>query len=305
MNFTTAQPCRSAQSAVCRQHHTKMLSGRSEIDLDSNSIDHGETFFAGIDLRSTCYCYVGCLVNPLPQPRDVSMLVVVHDFSSVFLQELTHITQVLQRLVGRCMTAAIVPRWHGHCGCRTQSAYTDLLPCYDEHMLHGWTHHSGSYWRPLSLMTGSADEFRGMSPQRIAARLENAHQDFHELTGGRARGLLPPAWQLPVSANQLYGFEYVMRYGSLQSCDRVSKTLPLATYSWDWGRLGWLGYGGELLGDWSARGRQEAAVCIAIHPIDVARGYFARAVQRIENLLDRGVRASTPAELLALTGESP
>jgi hypothetical protein len=43
-----------------------------------------------------------------------------------------------------------------------------------------------------------------------------------------------------------------------------------------------------------------AIPCIAIHPIDVHRGYFARSVRLIEALVRNGYRAVTAAELMSV-----
>jgi predicted deacetylase len=235
-------------------------------------------------------------------PAESVMLVVVHDFSSVFLSELTHITQMLEPLVGRQMSAAIVPRWHGSSGCLSNATYRDLLKNYSGHLLHGWTHQSASRLRPVSLLTGSADEFRGLDETAILKRLEHARADFRELTGDSAVGFLPPAWQLPMHSHRLPALEFVMRFGRLESCLHPERTRPLATSSWDWGRLGWLGYGGEWVGNLLRQTRKGAVPCIAIHPIDVARGFFARALEIIQTLSRLGFRPALPAELMQSRG---
>jgi hypothetical protein len=89
-----------------------------------------------------------------------------------------------------------------------------------------------------------------------------------------------------------------MRFRCLESCRGHCGAQPLATSSWDWGRLGWLGYGGEWTGELLRRTSKNSIPCIAIHPIDVRRGYFARALTRIEALARNGYRAVTASELI-------
>jgi predicted deacetylase len=226
------------------------------------------------------------------------MLVVVHDVSSVFLAELGCIVEQLERVVGRQMSAAIVPRWRGHCLGTANAAYRDLLRRFSEHLLHGWTHQGSNRMRPLSLLTGAADEFWGLEEATILERLELAQADFRELTGKKAAGFLPPAWQLPIRAARLSSFEFVMRFRRLESCRDRGRIHLLATSSWDWGRLGWLGYGGEWLGHLLRRTNRGAIPCIAIHPIDVRRGYLARALRLIAALVRNGYRAVTAAEVM-------
>lgn len=227
------------------------------------------------------------------------MLVVIHDVSSVFLSELDYIVGKLEPLLGRRISAAIVPRWHGTGGCQSNAGYCDLLMKFSEKLLHGWTHQSEGRLRPLSLLTDSADEFWGLDETAILNRLELAQADFQELTGQYAEGFLPPAWQLPISASRLPLLKFVMRFGCLEPCRRDFIIRPLATSSWDWGQIGWLGYPGEWLGSILRRSRRSAIPCIAIHPIDVRRGYFAHAVGLIESLLRIGYRAATASELMS------
>lgn len=239
----------------------------------------------------------------IAEPRHSAapvMLVVVHDFSSVFLSELTHITHELEPLVGQQMSAAIVPRWHGNSLCTSDATYRDLLKRFSEHLLHGWTHQSAGRLRPLSLLTGAADEFWGLDEATILERIEFAQSDFRELTGRIAVGFLPPAWQLPIRACRLRSLGFVMRFSCLESCRDPGGIQPLSTSSWDWGRLGWLGYGGEWMGELARRTNRAATPCIAIHPIDVSRGYFARALRMIEALSRHGYRAVTPSELMRI-----
>ncbi|WP_010586842.1 polysaccharide deacetylase family protein [Schlesneria paludicola] len=227
-----------------------------------------------------------------------AMLVVVHDFSSVFLSELGEIVDGLVPLVGRQITAAIVPRWRGSRACLHNPAYRELLTRCSEHLLHGWTHQSAARLRPVSLLTDSADEFRGLDESTILERLEFAQADFREQTGQRAQGLLPPAWQLPIAASRISSLKFVVRFDRLESCER-GVIAPLATWSWDWGQIGCLGYGGECLGHLMRRVRRASIPCIAIHPVDVRRGYFVRALRLIESFVRSGYRPMTASEILS------
>lgn len=228
-----------------------------------------------------------------------AMLVVVHDVSSIFLNELEHIADRLDPLLGSRMSAAIVPSWHGTHACRSNTAYRALLSRFSEHLLHGWTHLSAQPLRPLSLLTGSADELRGLDELAILHRVARGQDEFRELMGREAEGFLPPAWQLPIRASRLSRLKFVLRFGRLEPCGAQGTPQALATFSWDWGRLGWLGYAGECLGHLQRCGRQ-AVPCVAIHPVDVRRGFFERAVRLIETLVHSGHRPVSAAELVCL-----
>ena len=237
-----------------------------------------------------------------PPPSDPVMLVVVHDVTSVFLSDLELVVDGLKPLLGTRMSAAIVPRWRGTTRCRDNLPYRHLLDRFSERLLHGWTHQSHSWIRPISLLTDSADEFCGLSHAAILHRIENGRSDFRELTGTDAEGILAPAWQLPISARELNSFRYVIRFWRLESCDEEGHDRPLATSSWDWGRLGLLGYAGDWVAAIQRRYRNGVIPCIAIHPVDVRRGYFERAMKLIERLIRSGYRPVTASELLPVGG---
>ena len=227
------------------------------------------------------------------------MLVVIHDFSSVFLPELTEIVDALDPVVGTQISAAVVPRWHGHQGCASNGQYRDLLKRCREPILHGWTHQNANRMRPMSLLTDGANEFSGLNEAQIYRRLEQAQAEFREMIGRNAEGLLAPAWQLSIPASQFSNLKFLMRFRSIDSCQEDGLTRPLATWSWDWGRIGWLGYGGDWIGRVLHRTRRQAVPCIAIHPIDLQRGFFTRALNLIQTFKQNGYQAVTAAELLA------
>lgn len=232
------------------------------------------------------------------------MLVVLHDVASVFLPELNYIVEKLEPLVGMRMSAAIVPRWRGQSDCYHNVPYRNLIARFSERLLHGWTHQSGGRLRPISLMTDASDEFWGLDEATIRTRIERSQGDFRELTGSDADGFLPPAWQLPIPAARLSSVKFVMRFRRLELCREAGTAFPLATSSWDWGRIGWLGYGGELIGSVLRRYSIGAIPCVAIHPVDVRRGHFERAVKLITFLSENGHSAATASELM-LDREDP
>ncbi len=120
------------------------------------------------------------------------MLVVIHDFAPVFVRELSTIVETLLPIVGHQLSAAVVPRWRGSSSGRTGEGYRELMRIARERLLHGWTHQSRDWWQPISLLTGRADEFRGLGAAIIRQRIEAAQAEFTELTGEAAQGLLPP-----------------------------------------------------------------------------------------------------------------
>ena len=235
------------------------------------------------------------------------MLVVIHDFAPVFLRELNIIVEALQPALGSRMSVAVVPRWHGVPNPTATSRFAnggfrDLMASVEERLLHGWTHQSQHRFRPVSLLTGQADEFRGLAESVIQERLRTARAEFAELTGEQAHGLVPPAWQLPIRSTELASFRFVMRFRSLECCQDPHRVRSLVTWSWDWGRLGWLSRGGELIGGVLRRCDSAAIPCIALHPADVRRGDLPRAVRRIRQLIDSGHEPTTATRLMSESG---
>jgi hypothetical protein len=74
-------------------------------------------------------------------------------------------------------------------------------------------------------------------------------------------------------------------------------TIPLATWSWDCGRIGWLGHVAETYGSLRFRWQPQVLPTIAIHPADVSRGFLPRAVLICQRLLNEGRRPVLAVDL--------
>ena len=233
------------------------------------------------------------------------MLVAIHDFSPVFLRELNAIIDRLYPLIGRQVSAAVVPCWRGSSQGNTSDEYRRLLDVVEERLLHGWTHQSQFPYHPVSLLTGQADEMRGLDRQTILQRIEAGQAVFAELTNQPALKFVPPAWQLPICSMDLASLRFVVRYGTIESCQKPGRVRQLATWSWDWGRLGWLSRGGEILPQIQKLCRPAAIPCVVIHPVDLRRGYLPHAEQLIRKLLDRGYFPTTATQLMSEGAETP
>lgn len=232
----------------------------------------------------------------------VPVLVIVHDVAPVFESEIRTILQTLQPLLGAQIAAGVVPDWKGRGTGMDQPGYRRLLEEFGEVLLHGWTHHRDLRPGLVSALTNHADEFGRLPLQAIQSRIELAQRAMLDLTGRKAAGFLPPAWRLPVPSRQLRGLDYVMRYRRLESCHQRTASRPLVTWSWDWGKLTF----GAGLGEFVPRLLQavspQAAVCVAIHPVDVTNGWFPRAEQLIRQLLESGHCATVPGKWMSGEG---
>ena len=233
------------------------------------------------------------------------MLVAIHDFAPVFLRELNEIIERLYPLIGRQVSAAVVPCWRGSSHGHASDEYRSLLDAVEERLLHGWTHQSQFPYHPVSLLTGQADEMRGLDRKTILQRIEEGQAAFTELTNQPALGFVPPAWQLPICSMDLASLRFVVRYETIESCQKPGQVRRLATWSWDWGRLGWLSRGGEILGQIQKLRHPSAIPCVVIHPVDLRRGYLTHAEQLIRKLLDRGYVPTTATQLMSEGAETP
>jgi hypothetical protein len=231
------------------------------------------------------------------QMASRNMLVVVHDCAPPFVPELQTIVAAVRALVSSAFSLAVVPRWQGESTSLANSDYRELLASADERLLHGWTHQSASRFRPISWLTCGADELAGRSAGDIQSRITSAVAEFTELTGAPPRGLLPPAWRLPVDCSALTCLEFVVRFRRVESCRPPHVAIPLATWNWDWGRFHWSACCGEWLGAWQLRSHG-AVPCIALHPADVRRGLLPCGLAVIRRLLDAGHVPGTFAALI-------
>ncbi len=156
----------------------------------------------------------------------------------------------------------------------------------------------------MAWLTDSSDEMNGLDSLQTAALLERGQRDFAAAFGSRARGFLPPAWQRghvhqgnAASSTRLErtGLEHLLGFFSLQSSE--GKRIPLATWTWDcgrWSALGHLGHGiGRVLHSTTG-----AVPVLAIHPSDIARGFWPAILRLVRGFIDRGYEPSTPARLL-------
>ncbi|MCY2962396.1 MAG: hypothetical protein NT069_01885 [Planctomycetota bacterium] len=198
------------------------------------------------------------------------------------------------------LAGAFVPRWHAIPPASDNSVHwRRWTVCFAEILLHGWTHRRE--YRPglVSLITGRADELAGLPPRDVVARVAAGRSELEEIVGRPITGFVPPAWQLPggFAALRETGIQYSVGFRRLDSSQPLS--IPLATYSWDWGRLPLVGRLGAQLGTCSRLITPRAVPVIVLHPADVDRGSVATAVARIRQLKNAGWQAVRFAGLMS------
>jgi hypothetical protein len=227
-------------------------------------------------------------------------LVCIHDVTPAYADETRLMLRDLTPLVGRRLSLGVVPDWHGRWPLAAYPDYCRLVrQSADELLLHGCVHQRQRGRGPVSLLTDRSDEMNGLDREETRRAIECGQRLFAEAFGTTARGFLPPAWQRGhVRSGDGNGLplEHVLGFFFLES--RTGRRVPLATWSWDCGRWGWLGHIGHGLG----RLRQSPArrvAALAIHPRDLDRGFWPKILRLTEELLDAGYEPSTPAALLA------
>ena len=225
--------------------------------------------------------------------------VVVHDVAPAFLPQLARIAEALAPRVGRQLSGAVVPCWHGRPIMGPGGGFERFVAgSFGEVLQHGYTHRQD---RPgvLSLFTGRSDELVGLPREEVRRRLGLGRELLRRALGVAPAGFVPPAWQVGrATAEELagYGFRYLATFGALRAAG--GPTIPLATWSWDWGVLGPLGRVGQRFGDVYSRLRPATLPCVVVHPADVDRGYLPRVLEVVDRLLGRGRTPGLLSEFL-------
>lgn len=224
-------------------------------------------------------------------------LVVVHDVCPVFEQGVIAITHALKSRIGRKIAAAVVPNWHGQAIDDGQFCET-VMDHFGEILLHGWTHQRDRAGGAVSFVTQQSDEFSGLRTDAALQRLKLGQERLSRLFNRRVAGFVPPAWQRgPIRPDilQQSGLEYLMGYRTIQWAQGHS--IPLSTLTWDVGRFAALGVVAEWIGRTFYRHFPNSLACLAIHPIDVLRGYLPRIVQIVDQLTAAGGIPVLPGNL--------
>jgi hypothetical protein len=224
------------------------------------------------------------------------VLVCIHDASPAFARETREMVRDLSPLIGRRLSFGVVPDWHGEWPLTSHRDYCGLLrESSEELLLHGYFHERRRGRGPISLLTGNGDEMNGLDPEATQRLVERGQRVFADVFGAPARGFLAPAWQQ--GHVHACGLEHVLGFFSLSSRD--GRKVPLATWSWDCGRWGWLGHVGDVIGRLRHSARMDRRIpVVAIHPRDVGRGFWPRILRLTRELMEAGYEPATPGALL-------
>ena len=199
--------------------------------------------------------------------------------------------------VGRRLSIAVVPNWHGRWPLAAHPRYCRWIQgASDQLLLHGYFHRRERGWGPATLIAGRCDEMNGLDREATRRILGRGQRAFTEAFGEPARGFLAPAWQRGhVCPGDAMGLEHVVGFCALESMS--GRRVPLATWTWDCGRWGWLGHVGHATG-WLRQSLTRGVPVLAIHPRDLRRGFWPTILRLADRLLEAGYQPSTPRALL-------
>jgi len=226
-------------------------------------------------------------------------LVCIHDATPAYARETRAMLRDLAPLVGRHLSLGVVPDWHGEWPLGAHPDYCQLVQeASDELLLHGYFHRRRRGWAPTTLLTEGSDEMNGLDAEETRCLVERGQRVFTEVFGEPARGFLAPAWQaghVPALGGNTLALEYVLGFFAIER--GAGRKIPLATWTWDCGRWGWLGHVGHGIG-WLSQSLDRGVPALAIHPRDLERGFWPKILRLMRELLETGFEPSTPARLL-------
>jgi hypothetical protein len=223
----------------------------------------------------------------------------IHDATPAYARETRVLLRQLAPLVGRRLSVGVVPDWHGAWPLAAHPDYCRLIQDHaEERLLHGYFHRRQRGLGTIGVLAGRCDEMNGLDPDETRCTIERGQGVFVEAFGAPARGFLAPGWQLghvrPGSGSAL-ALEHVLGFFALES--QAGRRVPLATWTWDCGRWGWLGHVGHGIG-WLLQSLDRGVPVLAIHPRDLDRGFWPTILQLAEQLLANGYEPSTLAQLI-------
>ena len=227
-------------------------------------------------------------MTPL-EPHRV-FCVMLHDVAPLFEKQVDHFIETFSPLLGTAMAAAVVPCWGGvplveqdrpFLG-RVQKSFGNIL-------LHGYTHVRQRGFGPVSFLASGLDEMNGLDRAETDRRLHEGQRQLERWFGSRARGFIAPTFQIGHATPdrlQRHGLSYTVGYGRVVG--EQGTVQRLSTWCWDVSPFRPFCHVGHWLGELQYRFRRSSIPCVALHPLDIDRGFLPWTVSTVKKLLAAG-----------------
>ena len=222
-------------------------------------------------------------------------LVCIHDATPAYARETRAMLRDLAPLLGRRLSFGVVPDWHGQWPLAAHPDYCRLVRESSDGASPARLLPSTS----ARLGTDHVDRRAQRRDERPGCRRNSTHRRARTAClhrGLRRAGAGFPRAGLAARARALRQRECPgagSRPGLfLARVIARAEQCPLATWTWDCGRWGWLGHIGHGIG-WLSQSLDRGVPILAIHPRDLERGFWPKILRLTEELLDAGYEPST------------
>lgn len=216
--------------------------------------------------------------------------VMLHDVAPRFQREVDQFVETLSPLIGTAMTAGVVPCWAGEPTTERDRPFMESVQRhFGDLVLHGYTHTRDRGRGMVSRVAAGLDEMNGLTSEETDQRLLAGQQVMERWFGKPAQGFIAPTFQIGLATPDRlarFGIQYTVGYRYLVDAD--GQRMRLATWCWDVSPIRTLNYAGHWLGELQYRLHRTAIPCLALHPLDLGRGFLPRIVRTVQKLLAAG-----------------
>lgn len=227
-------------------------------------------------------------ISPIDYSK--SFCVMLHDVAPLYAEHVATITKALSPLVGNLMSAAVVPCWAGTPLSAQDRPFLDRVQAdYSNILLHGYEHFRPKSGGLYSRITDGKDEFNGLDAVETDRRLAAGQELLEKWLGQRASGFIAPTFKIGLATPDRlarFGIHYTVGYSKVITSS--GREFPLVTWTWDISPIRMLCRLGYRMGEVQHRFRSQALRCVAIHPLDLERGFLPQILRTVKKLLDDG-----------------
>jgi hypothetical protein len=222
-------------------------------------------------------------------------IICIHDVCPQTSTSVLRLLDSLNDIVASALSIAIIPFPYRMSWGSEASVFAETLKSRTEEiLLHGLTHKRNNNRSLFSFLIDNADELSDLTINEIDAILEQGQYLISNIFGNAARGFVPPGWQTGKVTWDLlrkHGFDFLVTLYSMR--DSMDNKHSLASWSWDCGRVPFLGYMGDAIGSLRYFGCGNVVPCIVLHPRDIKRGFLPRSLRLINHFLEKGYHPIT------------